>query len=159
MSLNVVNEFNLHLLKRLLADWPESELDWQPQDELHSARWLLTHLAIAVDYGLMQFDLKGVCPAAWHQAYGPGSRPGSAENRPEIAELLSVIEEGYAQLRSLASQLDTAPLREAHSVPLLAKTPLKTRGDLATHILSTHFAFHVGQLSMLRRMLGRPPLF
>ncbi len=159
MSLTIVNEFNLHLLKRLMADWPESELDWQPQEELHSARWLLTHLAIAVDYGLMQFDLAGCCPAEWHQAYGPGSQPGSAENRPSVSELMTVIDESYAKLRSLVPQLDTAPLRETHKVPLLANTPLKTRGDLAAHILSTHFAFHVGQLSMLRRMLGRPPLF
>ncbi len=159
MIINSVNEFNLHLLKGLLADWPEDELDWQPQEELHSARWLLTHLAIAIDYGLMQFDIQGICPTTWHQAYGPGSRPGSAENRPDTAELLSVIERGYAQLRGLSSQLDSLPLRELHSVPLLAKTPLKTRGDLAAHILSTHFAFHLGQLSTLRRMLGRPPLF
>jgi len=46
-----------------------------------------------------------------------------------------------------------------HEVDLLKATPLKTRGDLVGHILTTHFATHLGQLSSLRRHFGRPPLF
>ncbi len=92
------------------------------------------------------------------QAYGQEVDPAQRKN-VRILLSCSCDRARVCQLRGLYSQLDTVPLRETHSVPLLAKTPLKTRGDLAAHILSTHFAFHLGQLSTLRRMLGRPPLF
>jgi uncharacterized damage-inducible protein DinB len=158
-SLLHVNEFNLSMLKRLMADWPEDKLDWQPAEGLHSARWLLVHLAIAVDYGLMQFGEALTCPAEWHQAYGPGSSAGSNELKPTIEELMSAIDQGYGRLRNLMSGMDEPGLEERHQVGLLADTPLITKGDLVAHIAATHFASHLGQLSTLRRLLGKPPLF
>jgi len=35
---------------------------------------------------------------------------------------------------------------------------LPTRGDLLAHILTTHEATHLGQLSAWRRQLGFPPV-
>jgi hypothetical protein len=159
MSLTAVNEFNLHQLRRIMADWPESELDWQPQSALHSARWLLVHMAIAIDYGLMQCSLPGVCEGSWHQDYGPGSQAGSTMLKPDLAEIIRVIESGYALLREQVGKLGQTPLTDQHEVGLLFNTPLITKGDLVAHILSTHFAFHLGQLSTLRRMRGLPALF
>lgn len=154
-----VNEFNLSQLHKLMSDWPEDRIDWQPHAGLHSARWILMHLAIAVDYGMMQLGLQGFCPNEWHSFYGPGSHAGSAELRPSVHEILEMIEKGYSQLRSHASELSVSPMTDHHQVGLLAGTPLVTKGDLAAHILASHFAFHLGQLSTLRRMLGKPPLF
>ena len=44
-------------------------------------------------------------------------------------------------------------------LPLLYDTPIKSKGDLLNHILTTHFASHLGQLSSWRRLMGLPPLF
>jgi hypothetical protein len=57
--------------------------------------------------------------------------------------------------RAAASDLISA----RHEVGLLSNTPLRTKGDLIAHILATHFAVHLGQLSTLRRLAGRPLLF
>jgi len=155
-----LNAFNRDYLKRLLFGIPDHELDSTFGEGAHSARWILVHLAIAVDYGFMQLNLPTVAPKIWHQAYGPGSEPASSKDiRPEKDELVRFIDQNYEKLSLAALAGSATQLAIAHTVPLLADTPIKTRGDLLAHILATHFASHVGQLSSWRRLLGMPPLF
>ena len=159
-TLTTLNEFNRPYLKSLISDVSEEELDLQPQPELHSIRWILAHLCIAIDYGLKQFDLPFVCSLRWHAAYGPTSAPGtSAKIRPTRDELLQTIDSGYTLLCDAMARATLEEMTLVHEVDLLKATPLKTRGDLVGHILTTHFATHLGQLSSLRRHFGRPPLF
>jgi len=140
-----------------IAD-PELDSTFGPGS--HSGRWILVHLAIAVDFGFMQLNMPFVAPKEWHAAYGPGSDPESnAKLRPSKAELLKFIDDNYIKLCIASLDADSAKLSVAHTVPLLYDTPVKTKGDLLVHILTTHFATHVGQLSSWRRMLGLPPLF
>ena len=156
----ILNEFNRAYLSRLMSDIPEDELDVQPHPELHSVRWILAHLAIAADYGFRQLDLPFVCPRDWHSGYGPTSQAGTAAGvRPTRDELLAKIDSGYAQLCSAASAAPASQLEEIHEVGLLKGTPLRTKSDLIAHLLATHFAVHLGQLSTLRRLSGRPMLF
>ncbi len=155
-----LNEFNRAYLTRLLTDFSDEQLDAQPSPDLHSARWILAHLAIAVDYGFKQLDLPFVCPKTWHVAYGPASAAGTNTRvLPTREELLSTINNGYQKLGDALKNADPAPLSELHEVELLKQTPLETKGQLAAHILATHFATHLGQLSTLRRLLGFQPLF
>lgn len=156
----VLNRFNRVYLDRLLADLPEELWDVQPQPGLHSVRWILAHLAICVDFGMKQLNLPGMCPADWLAAYGPRSSPGTAEQiRPSRQQLLDVIERGYELLISEASRADPSILELPQQLSLLPGNPLRTRRDLLGHLLVTHFAVHLGQLSSLRRLLGKPPLF
>ncbi len=156
----ILNEFNRQYLTRLMAGFEEQDLDVQPHPDLHSMRWILAHLAIVVDYGMKQLELPFVCPLAWHAAYGPASKPGtSAKVRPTAEELLSSIERGYAQLCEALRCARADQLDVRHEVDLLKNTALISKRDLLSHILATHFATHLGQLSTLRRMAGHPPLF
>lgn len=155
-----LNQFNRGYLTQLLADLTDEQLDVQPSPGLHSARWILAHLAICVDYGFKQLDKPFVCPMTWHAAYKPSSQPGTSPDvRPAREELLSVIENGYSQLCEALKTAAPEQLNAPHDVELLKQTPLKTKGQLTVHILTTHFATHLGQLSTLRRMLGFQPLF
>ena len=159
-QLTVLNAFNRAYLRSVLQDIENDQLDLQPQQSLHSIRWILSHIAIVADYGLKQFSLPFVCPMKWHAAYGPGSQVGTNESvRPELDELLVAIEHGYSALCNAVDSGSVTVLSEEHDVELLENTPLKTKGDLIAHILTTHFAMHLGQLSTIRRLLGRPPLF
>lgn len=155
-----LNEFNRGYLSRLLADIADDQLDWQPHSGLHSVRWLLAHLAIAADYGFAQLGMPFLCPADWHQAYGPTSQAGtSATIRPSREELVSMIERAYSQLCSAAREATPEAMAVPHAVALLQSTNLRTKGDLLAHILVSHFAVHVGQLSSVRRLAGKPMLF
>jgi uncharacterized damage-inducible protein DinB len=155
-----LNSFNRHYLHRMIDSIADPELDSTFGPGSHSARWILVHLAIAVDYGFKQLDMPFVAPKEWHVAYGPGSDPASnAKLRPTKAELLKFIDDNYIKLCIVSLDADSSKLSVAHTVPLLYDTPVKTKGDLLAHILTTHFATHVGQLSSWRRLLGLPPLF
>jgi uncharacterized damage-inducible protein DinB len=156
-----LNQFNRHYLKELLADLPETELDHQVDPTSHSIRWILAHLAMAGDLGLGGiFGKPTVCPKTWHVAYGPKSQPGTNERvKPSKEELLTTIETVYKNLCESARAGDAEKLAANHTLELLFGTPLVTVHDLVAHLLATHFAIHVGQLSALRRQAGRPPLF
>lgn len=155
-----LSQFNRAYLDRLVSDLKDEELDWQPHSASHSVRWILAHLAIAADYGLKQLDLPFVCSAEWHTAYGPTSQPGTADEiRPSREELLQVIEKSYKTLCDAVGQATAEQLTPPHSVAILKRTPLKSKGDIIAHILATHFATHLGQLSVWRRLSGRPPIF
>ena len=159
-QLTVLNKFNRAYLRSLLQDLENDQLDLQPQQGLHSIRWILSHIAIVADYGLKQFALPFVCPVKWHAAYGPGSQAGTNESvKPQLDELLAAIEQGYSALCNAAESGSDTVLSEEHDVELLKNTPLKSKGDLIAHVLTTHFAVHLGQLSTICRLLGRPPLF
>lgn len=154
-----LNRFNRAYLDNLLKDLADDQLDVQPHPELHSARWILSHLAISSDYAFKMLDLPSLCPKAWHKAYGPTSQPGTATDvKLSRAELLAAIDVGYTKLCDSLPNFSDEHLSVPHGLELLAKTLLKTRGDLVCHILTTHFAMHVGQLSVNRRMMGQPPL-
>ncbi len=159
-QLITLNEFNRGYLNRLLADMPPERIDDQLADGLHSVRWILAHLAIAADYGLKQLDLPFVCPMTWHVAYGPSSQAGTSDRiKPTHEELMATIEHGYSTLCHALRSVDDERLAVPHEVELLKSTNLKTKADLVSHILATHFATHLGQLSTLRRMMGLPALF
>ncbi len=159
-SMISLNAFNREYLKWMLDGIPDKELDSTFGEGSHSARWILVHLAIAVDYGFKQLDMPTAASKIWHKAYGPGSKPASnAEIRPIKEKLLAFIDEQYLKLCEAALKADVAKLNVPHAVQLLESTPIKTKGDLVGHILTTHFSVHLGQLSSWRRMVGLPPLF
>lgn len=156
----LLNRFNRGYLDRLMEHLPDEELDLQLHPGLHSPRWILAHLAIVSDYGLKMIDMPTLCPKTWHVAYGPSSQAGTeAGIKPDRAELLQAIEVGYSRLCDALPTASTENFSQPHGVELLAGTPIVSRIDLVCHILTTHFATHLGQLSSICRLQGRPPLF
>ena len=58
-----------------------------------------------------------------------------------------------------AANADAEALAAPNEIELLEGSPLVTRGDLLSHLLTTHFSFHVAQLSAWRRAAGHAHLF
>jgi uncharacterized damage-inducible protein DinB len=155
-----LNRFNLGYLERLMTDITEAELDHEPAPGLHSVRWILAHLAIVSDGGLRQLDLPTRCPKAWQLAYGPSSPAGTNPDvRPSKEELLSAIKSGYTAVTDALPSASPDLLAMEHGIERLKPLGLPTRGMLLCHVLTTHFSFHLGQLSTLRRLQGKPVLF
>jgi len=155
-----LNEFNRHYLHRLIDSIPDKELDATFGEGSHSARWILSHLAIAADYGFKQLGMPMQATVLWHKAYGPSSEGNThATVRPSKTELLQFIDVQYSALCKATLEADDTKLVDPHAIPILAETPLKSKRDLLGHILGSHFATHVGQLSAWRRLIGLPPLF
>src|SRR5262249_52036022 len=98
----------------------------------------------------------------WLTMFGPASDPDALPaDAPGKGHLLSAFESGCEAVAQATK--DPPPpevLGRPHGIDVGdLKTTIPTVGDLVAHLMTTHQAFHLGQLSACRRMLGRPPLF
>lgn len=155
----VLYRFMLGYCQQLSADIEESKMTHQPSPGLKPPIWILTHLAISTDYAARCLGLPAACPKEWHRAFGPGSQNlPDLQPLPTKKELLDAIEAGHARVSEAAQNASPEKMAEPNPIELLKDTPLKTVGDLVCHLLSTHEAFHLGQLSAWRREAGFPPI-
>ncbi|MBY0585755.1 DinB family protein [bacterium] len=152
--------FLLGYLQQTVADVSEEELDQQPVGSGNPPRWILGHLAVCCDYALKQMGGSPICPREWHVSFGPGSTPGAEGSaKPSKEELLATLTKGHEkvveQLRTVSPETMSAP----HGIVFLAGTPLQCKGDLVAHLMTSHEAGHVGQLTYWRRATGRKAFF
>lgn len=143
--------------RRLVADVPEERMTAQPSPGMNHPQWVLGHLAICTDYAA---DLLGdpakACPEAWHRDFGPSSIPlPELPEPPTKAALWSALESGHARVEALLPRADPLTLALPHPIDFL-RPALQTNGELLAHLLSTHEAIHLGQLSTWRRAAGLP---
>ena len=151
-------QFQRAYYRRLVEGIIDARLREVPARGLKPAAWLLTHLAIANDYALGLLGKPRVCPEDWHRDYGPGSTlPASGDAIATVEALVAKYEEGH---RAVIDALPSAtPEAMAAPNPLglpLVKDCLHNVGDLLAHLLTTHSAYHLGQLSTWRRAAGLP---
>lgn len=152
--------FTLEFCKRLANELSSEELFARPDLKFNPPIWVLGHLAIATDYAASVLGLPRECPGDWHDMFGPGSDASALpQPAPTKEELLTALEQGHKRVDAALEKADPAKLAAPHTVAFLNSTPIKTLGDLLAHLMTTHAAFHLGQLSSWRRQLGYPALF
>jgi hypothetical protein len=100
-----------------------------------------------------------VCPREWHQQFAPGTKPAEvAQPYPSKRDLVGAIIHGHERVATALRDADLSKLNEPHAVELLKPTNLKTNLDVLGHLITTHVAFHVAQLSACRRGKGLGPV-
>jgi hypothetical protein len=152
-------QFQLNYIKLLSADLEDGKLHETPFPGANPPVWILGHLAVCTDYAARMLGEKPVLPRDWHKQFAPGSNPQALEPPyPTKAELLAALEAGHQRVVNALPAASTALLDQPHAVELLKPTNLKTNGDVLAHLMSTHVAFHVAQLSACRRGLGKGPI-
>jgi hypothetical protein len=147
---------------RLLDHTPASEWFRQPPAGVSHIAWQVGHLAMA-EYRLALERIRGALPQdadliseAVLRTFGRESVPDPDPTKfPSEAEIRAVFDRVHEQvlreLRGLEeSELDQPPLKP-HS---LAKTKLWSLLWCAHHEM-----VHAGQIGLLRRQLGYPPLW
>ncbi len=146
-----------HAFAHLLADpVPAGRFAEQPAAGVNHPAWIVGHLAFAADVGLKVSGVPTVCPAGWDATFGIGSVPASDPGAyPPKAELLALYDLTHERLTAAAPHADPAVLASPQPLDFL-RPHMQTMGDLLSHILSSHEAFHLGQLSTWRRVLGFP---
>ena len=152
--------FMLGYLRSIAKDLDDGQLMLPPSEGVNPPAWVLAHLAIVNDSALRILGVGPVCPREWHSAFGMGKKPSELTIMyPSKVELLEKIEEGHALVCETAKSADPAAMDKPHSFAPFKGSPIETMGDLMAHLLTTHFASHVGQLSLMRRQLGFAPVF
>lgn len=155
-----LNRFMLDYCDRLMVDLGEDEFLSQAAGGGHSPQWILAHLTVVADYAGLMIGMKPAAPKAMREAFGPGSAESPREDVDFSRSALAAgLRPAYERLYESLDSADVDSLSGPHGVDLLAGTAIVTKADLVAHILTTHIATHVGQLSALRRSLGRAPLF
>lgn len=154
-----INESLLVFFERIAADLREDLLFLPSPGHGHPPVWIMGHLAITGEMGVRmlggRFD-----HVRWLKLFGPGSsdhipNDGSLNK----TELVSTTIQCYRQLRELATRADPVQMAKPHTVEILQATSIRSQGDLIAHLLSSHFAAHLAQLSSCRRVEGYPALF
>jgi hypothetical protein len=149
----------VHLLKVVVKDLDETQFTQPVAGAINPPAFILSHLAVAADFGLVKLGRAKLCSDAWHKAFGPGCKPDPACAYPSKAELLQTIERNYDELRLAAATATPEVVARPHGIPIFSGTFIETVGDVVALLLTSHLGLHIGQLSLMRRQHGFPPLF
>lgn len=153
------------LLRTQLGD--VSDADAIPSEGHKAPRWIVGHLAVGNWYACRFLGLADAhpIPDEWAAAFSPGtpSEPpyglddGAAF--PGLDDLMAYLAATEQPIVDAAAALPAGSLGEPHGVELLDGTGIDTQADLVAHLMTSHYAFHLGQLSIWRRANGVTPLF
>jgi uncharacterized damage-inducible protein DinB len=151
--------YNLGYGQQLVADIPDEQMAEQPAQGSNHPAWILGHLTAATDYGLEALGLPHAAPADWHTLFAPGQVPSPERALyPSKEELVAAYEAAHRRLAAATAEHANAE-RLSRPNPIEGLRPaMPTLADLLAHLLTTHEATHLGQLSAWRRQLGLPPV-
>jgi hypothetical protein len=147
---------------RLLDDTDPADWFRIPQAGVSHIAWQVGHLAFA-DYRLVVLRLRGqlasdkeLIPDEFLRLYGATSTPDPDPTRqPAPPAIRACFDRVHAAALSVISGFDPARLDEPIDPPhSIAKTKLDCLYWCAAHAM-----VHAGQLGLLRRQLGRAPLW
>ncbi|HEY4259188.1 MAG TPA: DinB family protein [Schlesneria sp.] len=154
-----INEFQCKGFEKVAADISEQSFFEAGAGHGHSPAWIIGHLALSAEAGMQSFG-RAITHPEWSSLFGPGTRglvdPSESLSK-EILQL--VLLENYRQLREFATNASPEAMSQTHRVPFFRGTSIKTVGDCITLLLTSHFGFHLSQLSSCRRAAGFGPLF
>jgi hypothetical protein len=150
----------LHLLKGIVKDIDEAHFTVPVPGAKNPPAYILCHLAVANDGALRLLGQPPLCPPEWRGIFGPGGNPDAVPlTYPSKIELVELLERGHAAICQAAVSASTDEMRQPHGIPFLAASPIQTKAEAVALLLTGHFSFHSGQLSLMRRQLGFAPVF
>ena len=133
--------------------------DWtyQVHAQCNHALWFVGHIANTDNFfiSLVAPD-KVAVRVDFAEKFGPGSQPQpSAAAYPPVAEVLEFLQERRNVLLSILDEMDESQLEQKTPAGAPAFLP-----DYASVFRTAgwHEGLHAGQLTVVRRALGHPPL-
>ena len=126
----------------------------QPAESGNCLNWIAGHLVTAYNSILPSFGEEPVWDDARTEIYKRGSEPLADPNSAvEFAEIVAAYATAHDRvMRGLGS---LAPERMSEPAPYSpGNNPDETLGSLL-HLIAFHQAYHVGQLGLGRRLIGR----
>jgi hypothetical protein len=147
--------FTLGYAEKLAADLSDEELAVQPHAGMNHAAWTLGHVALGSDFVALLLAAPTVTDKRWMATYGPRSMPVSDRSRyASKDELLATMRTTHARAIELLAAATAEQLAGPNETPFFP-VEFPTVGALITHLMTTHAALHLGQLSAWRRALGK----
>ena len=145
----------------LLEGVSDDQYFWQPDAGITHIAWQVGHLAMA-QYGLALFRQRGrlrtdnaILPREFRRLFMKGTQPEADRSKyPEPSELRAVLDGVYEQVRMEVPQFTEEHLDEPVDQPY-STFPTKYGALLFT---ADHEMLHAGQIGLLKRLMGLPPV-
>jgi hypothetical protein len=148
--------------QRLLDSFPQAEWFRMPSEGVTHVAWQVGHLAMA-QYRLALERLRGVQPGdnalispEFLKTFAGQSRPDpDATHYPSAEEIRSVFDRVHEQV---LREVPNHPEDDLATAPTRSHLLAKTKGESLLWC-AAHEMVHAGQIGLLRRLLGHPPLW
>lgn len=152
------NQFFLSYFDKVVADIPADRICERAPGGGHPPIWVLGHLAIVAEMGQSLLGGQLQHPD-WVTVFGPVSSDEVIDAGTFAKdEFVDQVQSEYPRLSEMLQVAKSSTLEQPHGVALLEGTPIATVADIEVHLLTTHFSFHLAQLSVWRRAAGMGPL-
>ena len=143
------------LLQRYVADLNSQEYLHRPSPSANCAAWIVGHLTVSERGGLKRLGAPmPELPEGFEHRFSREEGCPQAQEFGDVTRLMPLFDEHrnrlIAAVKSATPEQLDKPLEKAH--PLF-----NTVGEFLT-FYALHGAMHAGQITMIRRSLGRPPL-
>ncbi|MCI0699939.1 MAG: DinB family protein [Planctomycetia bacterium] len=144
------------LVHALTDDLTAEEFKHQPVPGANSAAWIVGHLAVTARRTALRLGATGL-PELTEEFISPYSATkktaGVQTELGEKAELLKLFD---VCVEKLMEAVRAIPVESLSAPP--ARTPFATNYAEAVLFGAMHITLHCGQLSTIRRSLGKPPM-
>lgn len=144
------------MLKRFTEDLKPDEYLHRPTPKANCAAWLIGHLALSDRSVLERLGASDLpeLSEGFKQRFSRDAGCPEAGEFGDVARLMPVFE---SHRNALIATVQRAP-RELLDKPVEKPHPMfATLGELA-NFMALHACVHAGQITIIRRSLGRPPL-
>jgi hypothetical protein len=144
------------LLKRYVADFSPKEYLHRPSPNANCAAWTVGHLAMTDRHLLKLFGAAlPEISAGFDKRFSRDEGCPQAEDFGDVSTVVPVFDQHRDRLTTVAKSASPEQLNKKMDKPIGFAT---TFGDVLV-FASIHTSMHAGQIVMIRRSLGRPPLF
>lgn len=149
-------EDNLTYAEALVNDIEDSQMAQQPGGLKNHPAWTLGHLVVSQDFALQLLEAPSAADPSWVRLFGSGGCPTDDRlNFPAKTELLTALRMEHDKVATTFRENFERRASSANPfAPLVPRFP--TVGDLVLHLMTTHEASHLGQLSAWRRAKEMP---
>ncbi len=157
-KIEFARNYTMTLLDGLNAD----DWFWMPDSYPTHIAWQVGHLAMS-EYGLTLFQQRGrdrdvdakLMSSKFRKLFMRGTTPSSdRESHPQPDEILQVLDNVHQQMRIEVVGFADADLDQ----PLGPPTSAYASRYGALLFAADHEMLHAGQIGMLRRLMGKPPV-
>ncbi len=143
-------------LHQYIDDLKPQEFEHQPFPGVNSVAWILGHLAMTDRRILGLFNVEGpAIPEGFADRFKQ-TRTAATEQKGlgEPKELVAIFDAYRSKLIETVLSASMEALNKPLPTPL---GPATTVGEAAT-FMSVHVSLHAGQITLIRRSLGYPPV-
>ncbi len=143
------------MVQRFTADLQPSEYLHRPTEKANCAAWTVGHLALSDRHVLKLLGAEAPpLPEGFDQRFSREEGCPQAGDFGDVAAIVPVFNAHRTRLIDVAKRTPA----EQFEKPMEKPHPMfKTLGEFVS-FMSAHTAMHVGQITIIRRSLGRPPM-